>query len=36
MYVAGWVHGVNKQKKQVEFCDDQEFMPREYEIVTTK
>ena len=23
LYVACWVHGVNKQKKQVEFCNDQ-------------
>ena len=36
LYVAGWVHRVNKQKKQVEFCDDQEFMPREYEIKNGK
>ena len=34
--MAGWVHRVNKQKKQVELCDDQEFMPREYEIKNGK
>ena len=36
LYVAGWVHRVNKQKKQVQLCDDQEFMPREYEIKNGK
>ena len=32
LYVAGWVYRVNKQNKQVQFCDDQEFMTREHEI----
>ena len=36
LYVAGGVHRVNKQKKQVDFCSDQEFMPREYEIKNGK
>ena len=36
LYVAGWVHRVNGQNKQVEFCDDQEFMPREYEMKNGK